>query len=179
MRPAFAHVRVGRSPLHGRGLFAKRDFAKGDRIMEYGGEKVPKKEGERRTEAQWARGRVYTFELNKRWDLDGSPRWNTARLANYSCDPNAESENEGGRHIWIVAKRPIREGEEVTYDYNFSFVDPPPVCRCGSPKCRGYIVGEAYVKDLRKWLKEHGLPGGPGLRRRKATGKAAGRGAAA
>ncbi|MEA3189833.1 MAG: uncharacterized protein QOD77_415 [Thermoplasmata archaeon] len=169
IRPAFAHVKVGRSRLHGRGLFAARDFRKGDRVMEYGGEKVGKREGTVRTEAQWKKGRVYTFELNKRWDIDGSPKWNVARLANYSCDPNCESENDHGRRIWIVAKRPIKEGDEITYDYNFSFVDPPPVCQCGSPKCRGYIVGEAYLKDLRAWLKRKGLPGGPGLKRRRAA----------
>lgn len=120
--------------------------------MEYKGERVSKKEGNRRTDLQWAKGRVYTFELSTRVDLDGSVRSNVARLANFSCDPNCESENEGGYHIWIKALRDIRAGEEITYDYNFPLVEPPPACLCGAKTCRGYIVGSDHVKELKAWL---------------------------
>ena len=119
--------------------------------MRYLGERVPKREGDRRTDEQWAKGRVYTFELSRRFDLDGDVPENRARLANFSCDPNAESYNEDSRRIWIQAMRDIEEGEEITYDYCFPFMDPPPVCRCGSPKCRGYIVGDDHVAELDEW----------------------------
>ena len=152
------YVRVGQSGVHGRGLFAARDLPKGTYVMEYRGEKVGKKEGERRTQEQWDEGRLYMFTLSKRWDIDGSPEWNLARLANTSCDPNTESHNERGRRIWIVARRDIRAGEEITYDYNFDFVEPPPVCRCGAARCRGYLVGRHDVPKLRRWLKREGLP---------------------
>lgn len=145
------YVRVGKSGVHGRGLFAARHLPKGTRIMQYLGERVPKKEGDRRTNAQWAKGRVYTFELSRRVDLDGDIPSNTARLANFSCEPNAESENEDSRRIWISAMRDIEAGEEVTYDYCFPLIEPPPVCKCGSDKCRGYIVGEDYIKELNEW----------------------------
>src|SRR5207302_4730511 len=75
------YVTVRRSGVHGRGLFAARDLPKGTYVMEYRGEKLPKREGSKRTDAQWAKGRVYTFELSKRFDIDGSPGWNLARLA--------------------------------------------------------------------------------------------------
>lgn len=145
------YVRIGKSGVHGRGLFATRDIPRGSRIMEYKGERVPKKEGDRRTDLQWAKGRVYTFELSRRVDLDGSIRSNRARLANFSCDPNAESYNEDSRRIWIQAMRDIKAGEEITYDYCFELMDPPPVCRCGAAKCRGYIVGEDHVQELDEW----------------------------
>jgi SET domain-containing protein len=153
---ASEYVQVRRSGVHGRGLFAARDLPKGTHIIEYRGERVPKREGSRRTDAQWETGRVYTFELSRRFDLDGSPDWNVARLANFSCDPNAESQNERGRKIWIVATRDIRKGQEITYDYNFSFVDPPPACRCGTRRCRGYIVGSGHAMELVEWLKAAG-----------------------
>jgi hypothetical protein len=146
------NVSVGRSGVHGRGLFAARALPKGAKVMQYKGERVTKKEGNRRTDAQWAQGRVYTFELSRRFDLDGSPRSNVARLANFSCDPNCESENEDGRRIWIVAVRPIKKGEEITYDYNFPLVEPPPVCKCGAKSCRGYIVGSDHAGELKAWL---------------------------
>jgi SET domain-containing protein len=146
------YVRIGRSGVHGRGLFATRDLPKGTCVMEYLGERIPKKEGNRRTDAQWKQGRVYTFELSTRVDLDGSIRSNVARLANFSCDPNCESVNEQSRHIWIKALRDIRAGEEITYDYCFPLMEPPPVCKCGAAACRGYIVGSDHVAELKEWL---------------------------
>jgi len=169
VRPDLRHVNVRRSGVHGRGLFAARDIGIGERVLQYGGLKISKKESDKRTDAQWGRGRVYTFELNKQYDLDGSPPWNLARLANHSCDPNCESVNDRGRAVWIVSIRNIRRGDEISYDYNFPLVDPPPVCRCGSPKCRGYIIGKEYTPKLRRWLEETGNEPGPGLKPRKKT----------
>ncbi|HUR62497.1 MAG TPA: SET domain-containing protein-lysine N-methyltransferase [Candidatus Thermoplasmatota archaeon] len=178
---AWEYIEVRRSNLHGRGLFAARDLPKGTYVMEYLGERMGKREGTRRTDEQWARGRVYTFELNKRFDLDGSIRSNLARLANFSCEPNCESQNERGRRIWIVAIKDIRKSSEITYDYNFSFVEPPPVCRCGSRRCRGYIVGEEHIGDLLEWLDRSGRKAQAAKVRRqwvkaKGTARAAGKG---
>lgn len=156
--PGRDNVRVRGSGVHGRGLFAARAIRKGERIIQYLGHRITKAESERRTDRQWDVGRVYTFELNKRWDIDGSPPWNVARLANHSCDPNAESQNERGRAVWIVALRGIAAGEEITYDYGFAFVAPPPVCKCGAKSCRGYIVGEEHVGELNEWLRADGRP---------------------
>ncbi len=149
------YVEVRKSRLHGKGLFAARDLPKGTYVMEYRGERISKKESDKRTNAMWEKGRVYTFELSRRFDLDGDTKDNVARLANFSCDPNCESVNEGGRKVWIVAVRDIAAGEEITYDYNFPLVEPPPVCRCGSAKCRGYIVGSDHKMDLDAWKELH------------------------
>ncbi|MCA1819857.1 MAG: SET domain-containing protein [Thermoplasmatota archaeon] len=156
-RPAGAeNVVVRRSGVHGRGLFAARDIRKGERVIEYVGEKVGKREGTRRTEAQWARGRIYTFELNSRQDVDGGFAWNTARLANHSCAPNCESEIVRGR-IWIVALRDIAAGQEITYDYNFPVEEDLLKCRCGAKRCRGYVVGSGYGRQLAAWKRRHGV----------------------
>ncbi len=155
VRPDTSGVTVGLSKVHGRGLYAARDFRRGERIIEYGGIRVPKSEGTRRADAQWARGRVYVFEISNRFDLDGAPAWNIARLANQSCDPNCESDVVRGR-IWVLARRRIRKGEEITYDYNLPLTDPPLVCHCGAAKCRGYVVGEDHVAELQAWLAARG-----------------------
>lgn len=145
------NVTVRTSGVHGRGLFAARDLAKGERVVEYVGHKITKAESDRRTNRQWARGRVYTFELNSRYDIDGSPLWNKARWANHGCDPNTETEVIRGK-IWLTALRDIAAGEEITYDYNFPVDDEPAPCRCGSPRCRGFIVGSQHGAKLRRWL---------------------------
>jgi len=57
---------------------------------------------------------------------------------NHSCDPNTVFVG-----LNLVARRNIRVGEELTVDYA-TFYDrhmTPFDCTCGSPRCRGSIVG--------------------------------------
>lgn len=159
------YAEVRRSGIHGRGMFAVKDVPKGARVSEYVGEKISKAEGDRRSVAQVARalrgggGAVFVFELNSRWDIDGNVPWNTARFINHSCAPNCEVEVGRGR-IWIVARKRIRAGEEVTYDYGYDLeaFDEHP-CRCGSEGCAGYIVRSDLRRRLRRILEGQGGAG--------------------
>jgi len=113
----------------GLGLFAVKPIAKGKRIIEYTGPRIPNEEVDKRT------GR-YFFGVNSRWTIDGSPRSNIARYINHSCRPNAEAIISGGR-VWIWSRRAIKAGEEIAYDYGkeyFEDVIKPMGCRC--EKCR-------------------------------------------
>lgn len=130
------NVEVRNSPIHGTGVFATRDIKEGERIIEYVGEKVPSDEGTRRSEAHPEL--TYIFILNDDWDIDGSVGGNESKYINHSCDPNCEVDIVGD-HIWIIAYKDIKEGEELTYDYSFGHDDDIVECRCGSPDCRGYI----------------------------------------
>lgn len=121
-------VAVKRSSA-GLGLFAGRDFAKGETVIEYVGHRVPASE-------EMTGDNRYLFSVSSRWDIDGRPRWNTARYVNHSCRPNCEAVNRRGR-IFIVTRRKVRAGEEFSYDYGKAYFDEfirPNGCRC--PKCR-------------------------------------------
>ena len=153
------HV-VRRSSIHSRGVFARRDIPKDTEILEYTGEKISKAESQRRAEARMARAKktgvaaVYIFTLNSKQDLDGSSPKNTARLLNHSCDPNCEALQHRGR-IWLCALRDIKEGEELTFNYGFDLENwDEHVCRCGTSRCVGFIVGEEYWPGLMKKMKE-------------------------
>lgn len=150
---------VRNSPKHGRGVYATREIPRGARIIEYVGKRVPVKDSDAIAERQMRRagksgtGHVYLFSLNKKYDIDGNVRYNRARLINHACAPNCEVEIIRGR-IWIIAKRRIRPGEELTYDYGFnldSWQDHP--CRCGSSNCLGYIVSASRRGVLARLLK--------------------------
>ncbi|MCC6415527.1 MAG: SET domain-containing protein-lysine N-methyltransferase [Opitutaceae bacterium] len=151
-------IRRGRSKIHGGGLYAARPIPKGTRVLEYVGERVTKAEAWRREQHRLAEierggdGCVYVFEVNKRHDLDGAVSWNTARLANHSCDGNCETDIIRGR-VWIIALRDIAAGEEITYDYGFDYSEwPRHRCRCGAKKCVGYIVHRKHRWRVRRML---------------------------
>jgi len=70
------------------------------------------------------------------------------RHINSCCDPNTFVKTiDGIRHV--VARRPIRSGEELTYDY---IIDCHGgivwQCRCGSERCRGTIVSSFFELPL-------------------------------
>jgi hypothetical protein len=157
-----AYVLEQHSTIHGKGIYAKKDIPKGVKIIEYVGEKVTKAEADRRGEIvltlsknHTVDGGVYIFELNKRHDIDGNVPWNTARLINHSCDPNCETQNIRG-HIWIIAIKKIKRGEELFYDYGYAFDDDyeEHPCHCGSKKCVGYIVKKEDWPKLRRALQK-------------------------
>ncbi len=108
--------RVGRS-VTGLGLFAIKPITRGAYIATYRGRRITTEEADRRA----ARGASYMFEVNKRWTIDGSPRWNVARYINHSCRPNAKPVGRKGG-IVIVALRQIELGEEITYDYGREYL---------------------------------------------------------
>jgi len=125
-------------------------------VIEYTGERITKAEAKRREAARLVRqsrggdGSVYIFDLTKTHDLDGRTRRNIARLINHSCAPNCRIDVIRGR-VWIIARRDIAAGEELTFDYGFAFVEwPLHPCRCGTARCPGFIVNSAQRWRLRK-----------------------------
>ena len=97
------------------------------------------------------KGMVYVFELNKKYDIDGSVKENHAKLINHSCGPNCEVEIVNN-HIWISAIKNIKKNQELYYNYGYSFdtdyIDH--ICKCGSFKCIGYILDEDEWPKLKK-----------------------------
>ena len=65
-------------------------------------------------------GSVYIFELNKKFDIDGSPMYNKARYINHSCDPNCELTINRGK-LWIVSIKNIKILNELSYDYGYEY----------------------------------------------------------
>ena len=125
-------VIVKESEIQGKGVFAAKDFKKGEIVLDWSdspvftpeqAEKIPEEE----------RKYVY-YEGNKRV-LVKPP----ARYVNHSCDPNTFC-----RDFCDIAKRDIKKGEEITEDYSkennpFFRLD----CNCGSKNCKGIVKGNS------------------------------------
>lgn len=78
-----------------------------------------------------------------------------SRSFNHSCEPNAgiRGRNE------LFALRPIKSGEEITFDYSTTIAPTiwTMACSCGSPNCRGTIGDIRSIPPPRlRWYREHG-----------------------
>lgn len=155
------YIVVKKSRIHSTGVFAKKDIPKDTEILPYVGEKITKREGEKRGDREFEKSRknkkngaVYLFSLNKRYDIDGNVPYNTAKFINHSCEPNCEVVLIGNE-FWVIALRDIKKGEELAYNYGYDeieeYEDHP--CNCGSSCCVGYILDEILwtkLKSLKK-----------------------------
>ena len=142
--------KIKKSNIDNRGLYAVTNIKKNTKIIEYKGKVITVKETETNPKFDNDKA-IYLFNLNKKYDLDGDFKYNTARLINHSCDPNCEVDGVGLK-LWIYAIKDIKKNEELTYDYGFSFDkdyrDFP--CRCGAKKCVGFIVNSQSRWRIKK-----------------------------
>ena len=143
-----------RSPIHGNGVFAVAPIKKGEEIIEYKGTMMTHDEADDMYGDGGETGHTFLFTLNDDYIIDANRKGNIARWINHSCNPNCEAfveENEKGNsrkdRVIIEAKRNIKAGEELTYDYGIVLevahtarLKKLWVCLCGSPKCTGTLL---------------------------------------
>lgn len=156
--------RVRRSAVHGTGLFATRTIEKGEKIIEYVGQRISHAEADRR-HAKKAHddNHTFLFTIDSKTVIDAGVDGNDARFINHSCDPNCEVILEDGRPM-IEALRTIAPSEELAYDYNLTREDgdSPEVekifaCRCGAKACRGTMLANKKTKAKAKNAKAKAL----------------------
>ncbi len=137
---------VRRSAIQGLGAVATRDLKKGTKIIEYQGERITDDEAqERYNDESMKRHHTFLFDLDGEWCIDGNVNGNEARFINHSCASNCEALTDGKR-VFIHARKNIKKGEELLYDYGYRMDISERMakreypCHCGSEKCRGTIV---------------------------------------
>lgn len=150
-------ISTQKSLIHGYGLFATETIPQGtivwkldpsERKLTYEElRKLPKKQQD------------LAYQYKDRFILvtDGSG------VMNHSCDPNTWMQGDEK----LIARRDVQKGEEVTYDYGTTEIDPRHEgvwrCRCGAKNCRGYIRATdclnsefqaRYAGHLASWVEE-------------------------
>jgi len=87
-----------------------------------------------------------------------NPENDASNYMNHSCDPTCWFDD----YLQMSARRDIKEGEEITYDYATTELNDTKMiteCGCGSEICRGVITGKDYkIKSLQEKYKGHFLP---------------------
>jgi uncharacterized protein len=149
--PAKPRVTVRSSGIHGKGVFAAREIKKGERIIEYKGQRMTWKEAQRRKPFNPKEPfHTFYFDLDDGLVIDGAKNGNSARYINHSCSPNcmAEQIDEGkAARVFIKARTTIKPGTELFYDYALTTEGPLTKavkkdyqCLCGSRNCRGTML---------------------------------------
>ena len=121
-------VIIKKSEIEGKGVFADRNFKKGEIVIRWDIsqkltseklKKIPEKE------------KRYVVHFEGKNILMQSP----AKYVNHSCDANTSAIN-----FCDIAKRDIKKGEEITANYSETMeADESMNCNCKSKKCRRII----------------------------------------
>jgi uncharacterized protein len=130
---------------HGRGVFALRDFKRGELILEFKGkiyftEQMPR--------GFYSKSNHF-LQVDKNQYL--GPSRTPDNYVNHSCNPNSAVLFEGGYFLRSI--RPIRVGEEISFDYSTTMDEEnrwTMRCACSHVKCRNTITD---FKDLPSPLK--------------------------
>ena len=141
------YIELRTSKIQGTGAFAARAIKKGTRIVEYTGQRISWRTADKRyDDDKMGRHHTFLFTVDEKVVIDGAVNGNAARFLNHSCDGNCEAIDDRKR-IFLEARRNIKAGEELLYDYQYERTDEHTAadekfyaCRCGAAKCRGSIL---------------------------------------
>jgi SET domain-containing protein len=132
------------------GLFAKKTIKKDELILIWGGNVIMRKDMKnlpkciQDNEYPCMVYPGFFFGPRHVTDLD------QAEMINHSCDPNAGIKGQ----CVLVARRDIKAGEEITYDYETTDIEDMNFkCNCGSRICRGRIDGGSWKNP--SWRKKN------------------------
>jgi len=117
-------IKKSQLPSAGQGLWAEKDFNRGEIIVQYNGEKITWKECEKRNLAQEGHGCYYFYISNKRCIDAQYTTWAKGRYANDAAGlcriaglrNNSKYEIIKGE-VFIKASRNIKVGEEIFVSY--------------------------------------------------------------
>lgn len=121
------NVIVRKSGINKKGVFAGKNFRKGEVVLKWNFRILTKSEV----------GRL-PKRLKRDIDRVGENRYilhqPPERFLNHSCEPNTKAKSNCD-----IAVRNIKKGEEITSDYGKGILTPFK-CRCGSKNCRKMIA---------------------------------------
>ncbi len=119
-------VIVKKSKIQGKGVFAGRDFKKGEIVLKWNPTKLKKTQFSEIS----SQNKKYVSYFKNEAFLMNSPE----KFVNHSCNPNTFT-----KKFCDVAKRQIKKGEEITTNYSKEVKGLDMLCNCGSKNCKKLI----------------------------------------
>lgn len=149
----------GESKIHGEGVFANAPIARGEKLMEFGGEKIS---GEQATHGGYRECSVWTIADDTYLALpESDPEPSLDENLNHSCDANAWLADE----VTVVARRDIAACEEITLDqgtWNFDEAEytwDEMECGCGVAACRKRLTEKDWsLRSVQERYRGHFHP---------------------
>ena len=136
-------------PEHGYQIVAVKDIQKDDLIFEHE-EKEHHLVSRSHVMNSWSEEkqmwfRQYAWPVSDEIYVMWSPDPEEWTPINHSCEPNAWLTG-----LNVTARKPIRDGEEITLDYATfcNEIMEPFSCSCGANDCRKLIKGTDYRSDF-------------------------------
>ncbi|MFA5069802.1 MAG: SET domain-containing protein [Patescibacteria group bacterium] len=119
---------VKKSKICGRGVFAGRNFKKGETVIKWKKPRIITKS--RASKLPPGEKNYLVGKSKNRYILMQPPE----RYVNHSCEANTRVKN-----MCDVASKNIKKGEEITSFYTAKTAPITFLCRCGSKNCRKII----------------------------------------
>ncbi|MFH0969574.1 MAG: SET domain-containing protein-lysine N-methyltransferase [Patescibacteria group bacterium] len=139
-------VKIKKAGKKGIGLFAGKNFKKGEAVYSFPRGKIIKKSEIKKLISK--EKKYLDYYRKGEYEIMEPP----ARCVNHSCDPNIIERN---RIAYTI--KPIKKGDEITIDYRpIGYREKPFKCYCGSKKCVKLIMGNdnlCYCESGKKYEK--------------------------
>ena len=151
-------VFLGVSKIAGRGVFAREKILNGEKIMEFGGERISREQmetGDYRIRSIWPIEPDVFLALR-----ESDPHVSLDEYLNHSCEANAWLTDV----VTLTARRDIEPGEEITLDqgtWNIedAYIEDREPCSCGVAVCRGMLTEEDWKSpDVQRQYAGHFHP---------------------
>ena len=125
---------VKKAGKKGKGLFANKNFKKGELILDIIPGRIISKKEAKKVPDPW--NEYLDYHDKNHYYFMGYPEY----YINHSCDPNVY-----GKKNKLYAMKNIKKGDELCFDYSINGVDKWQMkCKCGSKICRGIVKGEFF-----------------------------------
>jgi hypothetical protein len=102
----------------------------------------------------------YSVQVGEAQHLASLSPEDTWRYLNHGCAPSARIDFSGGvKAPRLLARKPLLEGEEVTFNYlttEWDMATPFP-CSCAAPSCVGRVQGARHLNDTQLSTLRHEL----------------------
>jgi hypothetical protein len=144
---------VVKNTQNGKGVFADKDFDKGEIILEFRGKFFTYEE----LPTPYNEVEDHYVQIDK--NLYMGPSGNIDDFFNHSCVPNTGLKIDG-KKVFLIAVSNIKKGDEITWDYSTTMDedDWEMDCQCGNKNCRGRIRDFKYLPpDIQKKYSDLGI----------------------
>jgi len=125
------YVKIKKSSTHSQGLFALKNFEKGEKIYSFKKGKIINAD---KIKDLTKKEKEYLDKIgDNKYEIIESP----GCYINHSCVPNVFEKKRVG-----YALKDIKKDEELVIDYdNIAHLEKPFKCRCANKNCRKLILG--------------------------------------